>query len=82
MIFEIYSPESPCLKGEAKSIVFPCTDGELCVMDGHMPLAASLGDGILKIRSDGDTVSYRTGSGFTEVRNNTVIIYVNKIERI
>lgn len=82
MIFEIFTPGRQFLNGEAISVTFPCTDGELCVMKDHMPLAASLKSGILKIRSEKETTLYKIEEGFTEVKNNAVIIFVNNIERI
>ena len=81
MIVNIYTKDRLYLKCEAVSVTLPCTDGELCVMNGHMPLVASVMNGRLKIRTgpgDEDIKIFSIGNGFATVKNNNVMIYVNR----
>ena len=80
MIFEIYTPEKLFLKGEATSVTFPCTDGELCILDNHMPLAASLKNGRMKIKKNDDIRSFEIGNGFTEIKSNKLTVFVSEIK--
>ena len=80
MKYVIYSSEKLLCSGDAISVTLPCTDGELCIMDNHLPLSASLKKGTVRIKSENETKTFIIGSGAAYVKNNELSVYTDDTE--
>ena len=80
MVYEIYTPDSLCVSGDAYSITFSLTDGELCVLDGHAPAFLSLYKGQLIIKNGSASKIYDTGKGAAQIKDNKAFIFVEHCE--
>lgn len=50
MLVSVLEAKSILWQGDAKQVILPSEDGELCIMDFHQPLFCSLCSGFIKIR--------------------------------
>ena len=50
--FELVSPEEKLLSEDVTMITIPGTEGDFGVLNGHMPLVASIRTGIIKVYRD------------------------------
>ena len=77
---EILTPQKQFFSGEAESVVFTLSDGEMCVMYGHPPLLAALEIGHIKIRMGDEYKIAFASEGFIEVRPDKVLIFTQLCE--
>ena len=66
--FDLVSPERLLLSEAAEMVTIPGTEGDMGVMEGHMPLISTLRPGVIDVKggSKGDQRFYVIG-GFAEV---------------
>jgi len=66
--FDLVSPERLLLSEEAEMVTIPGTEGDMGVMEGHMPLISTLRPGLIDVKggSQGDRRFHVIG-GFAEV---------------
>ncbi len=77
---EVVSPSAEVYSGPAVSVIAPAHDGETGILYGHAPMVVLLGDGILRVRSEGATRRFRVARGFMEVLDNTVTVLAERAE--
>jgi len=66
--FELVSPESLILSGQASEVVVPGTEGYFTVMARHAPVMALVKPGIIEAKmADGKTERYVIYGGFADV---------------
>ena len=70
----VLSPEQAIYEGPATSVVAPAWNGQLGILRGHAPLMALLGDGILRIQNDRDTLDFRVSGGFLQVVDDVITV--------
>lgn len=79
---EIVTPKRIVYKGEVISISAPGVDGGFQVLHSHAQLLASLKIGEVKISdTNGTEFHYAVSGGFTEVRDNKVVLLAETAER-
>lgn len=74
MNVEILSPDKLIFKGEADSIQLPGKDGSFGIMNNHAPIIASLKEGTVVVKSNGNEQSFDVNGGVVEVVKNKVIV--------
>jgi F-type H+-transporting ATPase subunit epsilon len=70
----VISPEATVYQGTATMIVAPAWDGEVGVMRGHAPMLVLLGEGDVRVTTNGGEQRFRIGGGFMQVVDDTVTI--------
>jgi len=79
---EIVTPKRIVYKGEVMSFSAPGVEGGFQVLHSHAPLLASLKIGEVKISdTSGTEFHYAISGGFTEVRDNKVVLLAETAER-
>lgn len=76
----IESPGGVLFRGEAQSLVVPCADGLLGILQDHAPLIALVVPGPCTVKSGRETrrFPFATG-GFLDVRDNTVTVLLKEV---
>jgi len=75
MKLEIITPDKKLFEGNAKSAVFPGSDGSFGVLDGHAPLIATLKSGKVEVVTDNNTKQeFEVKGGVVEVLRNKVVV--------
>lgn len=75
MKLEIITPDKKLFEGNAKSAVFPGSDGSFGVLDGHAPLIATLKSGKVEVVVDNNTKQeFEVKGGVVEVLRNKVVV--------
>ncbi|HYW09848.1 MAG TPA: ATP synthase F1 subunit epsilon [Longimicrobium sp.] len=70
----VLSPEQAIYEGPATSVVAPAWNGQLGILRGHAPLMALLGEGVLRIQNDRETLEFTVSGGFLQVVDNVVTV--------
>jgi F-type H+-transporting ATPase subunit epsilon len=70
----VVTPEGAVLDTEARSAVFPASDGEVGVLPNRAPLLARLGIGVLKATTDGGIQRFYVEGGFAQVIHNKLTL--------
>lgn len=79
---EIYASNQIFFQGRAKLIDLPSTDGGHTFLAHHENVIIALIPGTMRIvKEDGSEIKVVTGSGFAEMINNRVKMYVHSVER-
>jgi len=73
----VISPEAVLFEGETDSLVAPAYDGEVGILTGHAPLMALLGNGQLRLGTNGGR-RFNVSGGFMQVLNNEVRVVTEK----
>jgi len=68
----VISPERSLFDGEADAVVAPAFDGQVGILAGHAPFMTLLGDGVLNVRSQGESSRFRVSGGFLQVVGDSV----------
>lgn len=75
---EIITPQKIVYSGNAISISLPGALSPFQVLYNHAPIVSNLNSGKIKIvEQNNETLVFKTGTGFVEVRNNKVSILVD-----
>jgi F-type H+-transporting ATPase subunit epsilon len=73
----VLTAEGELLTTDAELVVIPAADGEIGIMDRHVPLLALLKAGPLRVVNGGDEDAFYVSGGFVDVGrdadNNTVV---------
>ncbi len=74
----IYSLRGVTYEGEAEVLSLPTPDGEIGVLEDHVPLVTVLGAGKIKIRKgsgfDEDSKSFEITNGFAQINPKSAIV--------
>ncbi len=67
--FELTTPERIAFQSDAVSVTLPTSEGEITVLQNHIPLLAVLAPGMVTVRkSDGTEEYLAVGGGFVQVQ--------------
>ena len=72
----IYSLESTVYEGDAEVITLPTTDGEISVLENHVPLISELKRGEVRIKSPRGAEVFPITGGFAEIKPKKTILLV------
>ena len=70
----VTTPTGQVLETDLEALRVPAVDGQLGVLARHAPLLAELGQGLVRIRSAGDTRYVAVAGGFLQVADNVATI--------
>ncbi|HBG69572.1 MAG: ATP synthase F1 subunit epsilon [Bacteroidetes bacterium GWF2_43_63] len=75
MRIEIVSPEKQLYAGEVSMAQFPGTEGSFQVLNNHAPMIATIGAGIIRVRTEsGAEESIEVKGGIVEVQKNRILV--------
>ena len=63
-------------EGEASSITLPGEDGQLTILDHHIPLVTHLKKGSIVAKTPSESLKFDVLGGFAEVKPEKVILLV------
>ena len=70
---EIISPDQTILKQETNEVVIPSFEGQMGILNGHIPLITFLRPGIITIKAENEK-KYYVEEGTVEFSNNNLLI--------
>lgn len=76
----VITPERIAQETQATAVFFPAADGEMGVLQNHVPLLAELRAGEVRIHSGDGVELLAISGGFVEVRDNQVSIFAETAE--
>ena len=72
-IVEIISPDQTILKQETNEVIIPSFEGQMGILNNHIPLITFLRPGIITIKAEGEK-RYYVEEGTVEFSNNNLLI--------
>lgn len=67
--FELTTPERVAFESHSLSVTLPTTNGEITILENHIPLLAVLAPGMVTVKkADGSEEYLAVGGGFVQVR--------------
>ncbi len=76
----IISPEKSIIVGQATAVVAPAYDGEVGILPRHAPFMTLLGDGVLTVRGEKSTKTFRVRGGFLQVADDLIRVVAERAE--
>jgi F-type H+-transporting ATPase subunit epsilon len=76
----VITPGATVYEGEADMVVVPAWDGEVGFLRDHAPMMALLGDGTMRITTDGEERRFHVAGGFVQVADNVVSVLSERAE--
>ena len=70
---EIISPDQTILKQETNEVIIPSFEGQMGILNNHIPLITFLRPGIIKIKAEGEK-KYYVEEGTVEFSRNNLLI--------
>ena len=70
---EIISPDQTILKQETNEVIIPSFEGQMGILNNHIPLITFLRPGIITIKAEGEK-KYYVEDGTVEFSNNNLLI--------
>ena len=70
---EIISPDQTVLKQETNEVIIPSFEGQMGILNGHIPLITFLRPGIITIKGENEK-KYYVEEGTVEFSNNNLLI--------
>ncbi|GAB5539727.1 MAG: hypothetical protein Salg2KO_18300 [Salibacteraceae bacterium] len=70
----IISPDKQIFEGNADSLRLPGKDGSFGILNNHAPIIASLQEGVVTVKHEGNTQEFDINGGVVEVQKNKVIV--------
>tara|TARA_B100001989_G_scaffold216887_1_gene167883 strand:- start:65 stop:451 length:387 start_codon:yes stop_codon:yes gene_type:complete len=70
---EIISPDQTILKQETNEVIIPSFEGQMGILNNHIPLITFLRPGIIKIKTESEK-RYYVEEGTVEFSNNNLLI--------
>lgn len=80
-IVEIISPDQTILKQETSEVVIPSFEGQMGILNNHIPLITFLRPGIITIKAEGEK-KYYVEEGTVEFSNNNLLILTSTAEDV
>lgn len=78
----ITTPERIVLETEVRSVNVPTVDGEIGILQNHIPLVSILAPGELYLtNTKGEQETMAVSGGFVEVRDNRIVILADTAEK-
>lgn len=78
---EIISPDETLLKSETSEVIIPSYEGEMGILNEHIPLITFLRPGIIKIK-DNEEKSFFVEEGTVEFANNHLLILTSTAKEL
>ncbi len=78
---EIISPDQTILKQETNEVIIPSFEGQMGILNNHIPLITFLRPGIITIKAEGDK-KYYVEEGTVEFSNNNLLILTSTAKNI
>ncbi len=73
--FELVSPESLLLSGDAEIVTVPGAEGDMGILANHAPLMTSLRPGMVSAKlADGSEEAYFVRGGFADIAGESVTV--------
>lgn len=72
----IYSLESIVYEGEAEVITLPTVDGEISILENHIPLVSELKKGEIIVKNKNGQEEFPISGGFAEIKPKKTILLV------
>jgi F-type H+-transporting ATPase subunit epsilon len=73
----LVTPEGTAFEGEAQMLIVPGAAGEIGVLARHAPLVAMLKAGEIRVRAQGQWLSFASGAGYFKVQQDRAIVLVD-----
>ena len=73
-IIEIISPDQTILKQEANEVIIPSYEGQMGILNNHIPLITFLRPGIIMIKKNEIEKKFYVEEGTVEFSNNNLLI--------
>ena len=77
-IVEIISPDQTILKQEVNEVIIPSYEGQMGILNNHIPLITFLRPGIISIKNNAEKKFY-VEEGTVEFSNNNLLILTSTI---
>ena len=77
----LVTPEGTAFEGEAQMLIVPGAAGEIGVLARHAPLVAMLKAGEVRVRAQGQWLSFASGPGYFKVQQDRAIVLVDDAVR-
>ncbi len=74
----VVTPETTLRDAEAEFVAVPLYDGELGIGHNHSPMLGRIGNGELRITSEGQIERYYVEGGFVEVKDNVISLLTQR----
>ena len=78
---EIITPDSSILNSEASEVIIPSFEGEMGILNDHVPLITFLRPGFIKVIGDQEK-KYFVEEGTVEFSNNNLLILTSTIKSL
>ena len=78
---EIISPGQTILKQETNEVIIPSFEGQMGILNNHIPLITFLRPGIITIKAEGEK-KYYVEEGTVEFSNNNLLILTSTARNI
>ena len=76
----IFVPDKRFLEMNVQEVAFTTPEGRLGVMAGHMPMVASVVEGVIDINRDGEWKAAAVSQGFAEIDGGHTAFFVSTAE--
>ena len=77
---ELVSADRKVWEGEASQVSARSTEGDLGILPGHQPILCVLGEGEVRVNSDGSWRSAQIDGGFLSVDHDRVTIIAESVD--
>jgi F-type H+-transporting ATPase subunit epsilon len=74
----LVTPERKVLEETCDSVSLPASEGYVTLLPGHAPLIATLGTGVLTLKSGSRSSSWAISDGFFEVSDDRVTVLADQ----
>ena len=78
MNVSILSPLKSLFQGTATSVNLPGKVGAFTILENHAPIVSTLDKGVITVTNNEEVTEIEIVSGFVEVHDNEVTIYVKQ----
>ena len=78
---EIISPDQTIVKQETNEVIIPSFEGQMGILNNHIPLITFLRPGVITIKAEGEK-KYYVEEGTVEFSNNNLLILTSTAREI
>lgn len=79
-VLEIITPERKFFSGEVEMVILKTPEGEMGILQGHVPMVVAVDIGPIKIKKDGEWLEAVLTEGFMEVKQDKTVILTDTAE--
>ncbi len=79
---EIVTHDKSLFEGDVDIVIVPGSEGEMGILPGHAPLLATLGYGILRVRTKDEEQVFTIAGGVVEARPDVVTVLADVGENV